>query len=96
MGRLVILEERRQLALESFRDILRDYGDRSIALDPRPRYEAVYLLTRFPAEYQGFRAVDSRVRNPAGFPRGGGELAERRGVERACERSDRKRFRGWH
>ena len=62
-GRLLISEERRQLALESFRDVLRDYGDRSIALDPHPPYEAVYLLTRFPNEYEGFRAEDSRVRN---------------------------------
>jgi len=65
-GRLLISEERRQLALESFRDVLRDYGDRTLALDPHPPYEAVYLLTRFPKEYEGFRAVDSRVRNPEG------------------------------
>ena len=61
-GRLVFAEDQKQLATEALRDVLRDYGDRSIAIDPRPAYEAVYLLTRFPMEYHGFRAVDARVR----------------------------------
>ncbi|MFT5286892.1 MAG: cell division protein FtsI/penicillin-binding protein 2 [Planctomycetota bacterium] len=61
-GRLLFAEDQKQLATEALRDVLRDYGDRSIAIDPRPAYEAVYLLTRFPKEYQGFRAMDARVR----------------------------------
>ncbi len=61
-GRLAPGGERRERALETLRDVVRDYGDRTIAIDPHPTYDLVYLLTRFPEEYAGFRAVDSTVR----------------------------------
>ncbi len=61
-GRLAVPAEDRERALETLRDALRDYGDRTLLIEPRPAYEVVYLLERFREEYSGFRAVDARVR----------------------------------
>jgi cell division protein FtsI/penicillin-binding protein 2 len=63
-GRLSIDPERRDRALETLRDVVRDYGSRSVPIEVRPTYEVVYLLARLSASegLAGFRAVDSRLR----------------------------------
>lgn len=65
-GRLRFAPGRLARALESLRDILRDYGDRPLTLLDRPDYELVYLLTRFPERYKGMqvREASVRVREP--------------------------------
>jgi len=61
-GRIRFARGRLQRALESARDVLRDYGDRALPLATDPSYEVVYLLTRFPEAYAGFEVRDTRVR----------------------------------
>ena len=70
-----------EIAPEDLRDVLRDYGDRTIGLDPRPSYEVVYLLTRQPEEFAGFRAVDARLRVRPSLDLGGAVAASARPAE---------------
>ena len=63
-GRLVLAEELRDRAVERAEYLLKDYGTRPIKLvRGEPRYDVIYLLTRYSEDLPGFEVREARERD---------------------------------